>query len=121
MAKTPCTRSTEAHYGRVVGRVGGLAVALGIGVAIANNPGVASAEEGKPSDKVTTTSTESSTNDTNPVKSVVKQLHSRIEEARERAESTRETFKSRIQSRTPQRDTLESSNVQATQIVKGTA
>ena len=120
MAKTPCTRSTEAHYGRVVGRVGGLAVALGIGVAIANNPGVASAEEGKPSDKVSTTSTESSTNDTNPVKSVVKQLHSRIEEARERAESTRETFKSRIQSRTPQRDTLESSNVQATQIVKGT-
>ena len=120
MAKTPCTRSTEAHYGRVVGRVGGLAVALGIGVAIANNPGVASAEEGKPSDKVSTTSTESSTNDTNPVKSVVKQLHSRIEEARERAESTRETLKSRIQSRTPQRDTLESSNVQATQIVKGT-
>ncbi len=120
MAKTPCTRSTEAHYGRVVGRVGGLAVALGIGVAIANTPGVASAEEGKPSDKVSTTSTESSTNDTNPVKSVVKQLHSRIEEARERAESTRETLKSRIQSRTPQRDTLESSNVQATQIVKGT-
>ncbi len=46
MAKTPCTYPTP-HYGRFVGRVGGLAVALGIGIAIANNPGIASADDGK--------------------------------------------------------------------------
>ena len=47
MAKTPCTLPTNTHYGRFIGRVGGLAVALGIGVAIANNPGVASADDGQ--------------------------------------------------------------------------
>ena len=95
MAKTPCTQSTDTHYGRFIGRVGGLAVALGIGVAIANNPGVASAEDGQSAgaEKAAATSepadTESSTNDDDPVKSVVKQLHSRFSEAREKAESTR--------------------------------
>ena len=34
-----------AGYGRYVGRVGALAVALGIGAAIANNPGIALAED----------------------------------------------------------------------------
>lgn len=43
MATTPHT------YGRFIGRVGGLAVALGIGAAIANSPAIASAEEGQSS------------------------------------------------------------------------
>ena len=101
MAKTPCTQSTDSHYGRFIGRVGGLAVALGIGVAIANNPGVASAEDGQTSANgegigdLGVASTESSTKDDDPVKSVVKQLHSRFAEAREKAESTRENVSSR--------------------------
>lgn len=37
--------TTANTYGRFIGRVGGLAVALGIGVAIANSPGVAVAED----------------------------------------------------------------------------
>lgn len=43
MATTPHT------YGRFIGRVGGLAVALGIGAAVANSPAIASAEEGQSS------------------------------------------------------------------------
>ncbi|MDT5015046.1 MAG: hypothetical protein QOD39_1206 [Mycobacterium sp.] len=42
MATTPNT------YGRFIGRVGALAVALGIGMAIANSPGMALAEDGSP-------------------------------------------------------------------------
>ncbi|WP_220097457.1 DUF1214 domain-containing protein [Mycolicibacterium pulveris] len=38
--------TTANTHGRFIGRVGGLAVALGIGVAIANSPGLALAEEG---------------------------------------------------------------------------
>lgn len=38
--------TTANTYGRFIGRVGGLAVALGIGVAVANCPGVAVAEGG---------------------------------------------------------------------------
>jgi hypothetical protein len=40
--------ATAPHtYGRFIGRVGGLAVALGIGAAIANSPAIAAAEEGE--------------------------------------------------------------------------
>ena len=105
MAKTPCSQSTDMHYGRFIGRVGGLAVALGIGVAIANHPGVASADDGQTSgvEKASATSesasTESSTNDDDPVKSVVEQLHTRFNEARERAESTRDNVTSRLRAR----------------------
>ena len=49
MATTPYT------YGRFIGRVGGLAVALGIGAAIANSPALASAEE-NPSSSETSSS-----------------------------------------------------------------
>ena len=95
MAKTPCTQSTDTHYGRFIGRVGGLAVALGIGVAIANNPGVASAEDGQSAgpEKQPQPRSPPTRNrrrrDANPVKSAVKELHSRFAEAREKAESTR--------------------------------
>lgn len=42
--------ATAPHtYGRFIGRVGGLAVALGIGAAIANSPAIAAAEEGQSS------------------------------------------------------------------------
>src|ERR1700754_4677969 len=105
MAKAPCTQSTDSHYCRFIGRVGGLAVALGIGVAIANNPGVASAENGEPSgtEKASTTSdtssTESSTTDDNPVKSVVKELHTRFTEAVEKAEATRESITNHVRAR----------------------
>jgi hypothetical protein len=105
MAKTPCSQSTDTHYGRFIGRVGGLAVALGIGVAIANHPGVASADDGqtsgaeKPSATSESASTESSTNDDDPVKSVVEQLHTRFNEARERAESTRDNVTSHLRAR----------------------
>ena len=105
MAKTPCTQPTDTGYGRFIGRVGGLAVALGIGVAIANNPGVASAEDGqsaapeKPSATSEPANTESSTKDASPVKSVVKELHSQFSEAREKAESTREDVSSRWRAR----------------------
>lgn len=39
-------RTTDSRYARYVGRVGALAFALGVGVAIANNPGVAVADSG---------------------------------------------------------------------------
>jgi hypothetical protein len=44
--------TTPSGYGRFIGRVGGLAVALGIGAAIANSPGIAAADDGesKPSE-----------------------------------------------------------------------
>ena len=102
MAKTPCSHSTDTHYGRFIGRVGGLAVALGIGVAIANNPGIASAEDGQTagpdnaSSTAESTSPESSTNDADPVKSIVKELHTRFNEIREKAESTRGNVTSRL-------------------------
>lgn len=124
MAKTPCSHSTDTNYARFVGRVGGLAVALGIGVAIANNPGVASAEDGQGAEKASTTSespsTQSSTKDNDPVKSVVKQIHSRLNEVRERVESAREDVSNRLQSRSSQRETPDSSNVQVKQIVQAT-
>lgn len=41
--------TTPHSYGRFIGRVGGLAVALGIGAAVANSPAIASAEEGQSS------------------------------------------------------------------------
>lgn len=123
MAKTPCTPSTDTDYGRFIGRVGGLAVALGIGVAIANNPGIAAADDGQSagSEQSTSTSesasTESSTKDTNPVRNIVKQLHSRVVEVRERVESVRDEVDARLSVAGSQR-TLEASNVRATQIVK---
>ena len=39
--------TTPLRYGRFIGRVGGLAVALGIGVAIANGAAIASADDGQ--------------------------------------------------------------------------
>jgi Protein of unknown function (DUF1214) len=41
--------TTPYKYGRFIGRVGGLAVALGIGAAIANSPAIAAADDGQPS------------------------------------------------------------------------
>lgn len=55
MATTPST------YARFIGRVGGLAVALGIGTAIANSPGLAVADDGPSSDQGASSSAESST------------------------------------------------------------
>jgi hypothetical protein len=49
---------TPDGYGRFIGRVGGLAVALGIGVAIANGAAIASAEDGQ-SDSSKSTSADS--------------------------------------------------------------
>ena len=60
MAKTPCSHSIDTHYGRFIGRVGGLAVALGIGVAIANNPGIASASDGQDAGSENTSATSES-------------------------------------------------------------
>ncbi|MGE0220115.1 DUF1214 domain-containing protein [Mycolicibacterium sp.] len=42
----PCCARTRLRAGRLVGRVGGLAVALGIGLAIANSPAIANADDG---------------------------------------------------------------------------
>jgi hypothetical protein len=130
MAKTPCSHSIDSHCGRFIGRVGGLAVALGIGVAIANNPGVASAEtgQGSGSEKASATSestkAESSTKDADPVKSVVKQIHSRLNEVREKAESTIDAIGDRQQTRrsakTVAGNAVDSSIVAATQIVRST-
>ncbi len=53
--------TTPSGYGRFIGRVGGLAVALGIGAAIANSPGVAAADDGESSSsKSESSSSESS-------------------------------------------------------------
>ncbi|HEX2214421.1 MAG TPA: DUF1214 domain-containing protein [Mycobacterium sp.] len=41
---------TPSTYGRFIGRVGALAVALGIGTAVAQNPGLALADDGQTSD-----------------------------------------------------------------------
>jgi hypothetical protein len=41
--------TTPYTYGRFIGRVGGLAVALGIGAAIANSPAIAAADDGQSS------------------------------------------------------------------------
>ena len=57
MATTPNT------YGRFIGRVGALAVALGIGVAVANSPGIAVAQDG-PSDSAPGNTNSSSTDST---------------------------------------------------------
>ncbi|MEO3756988.1 DUF1214 domain-containing protein [Mycobacterium sp. B14F4] len=54
MATTPGT------YARFIGRVGALAVALGIGTAVATTPGVAAAQDGTSSDAAASSSTESS-------------------------------------------------------------
>ena len=54
--------TTPYSYGRFIGRVGGLAVALGIGAAIANNSAVAAAEDGQssPSEASSSAGSESS-------------------------------------------------------------
>jgi hypothetical protein len=46
--RTPTLATSPSTYGRFIGRVGALAVALGIGVAIASTPGIALAEDGSP-------------------------------------------------------------------------
>lgn len=53
--------TTPDGYGRFIGRVGGLAVALGIGAAIANSPGVAAADDGQSGSSESSTSGSSST------------------------------------------------------------
>ena len=57
--------TTPDGYGRFIGRVGGLAVALGIGVAIANGAAIASADDGQ-SDSSKSSSAESKSTDSNP-------------------------------------------------------
>jgi len=57
--------TTPDGYGRFIGRVGGLAVALGIGVAIANGAAIASAEDGQ-SDSGKSSSAESKPADPKP-------------------------------------------------------
>jgi hypothetical protein len=102
MAKTPCSHSIDTHYGRFIGRVGGLAVALGIGLAIANNPGTAAASDGQDAGSENTSATsessgaQSSTNDADPVKSVVKRIHSQLNDVRDEIESTRSEVRSAI-------------------------
>jgi hypothetical protein len=132
MAKSPCSQSTDTHYGRFIGRVGGLAVALGIGVAIANNPGVAAAEDGQSAGagKAPASSepagTGSSTKEDSPVKSVVRQLHTRLNEAVEKAESTRDSITSRLHDRETRvtsrltHDPREAANSVVSQISKST-
>jgi hypothetical protein len=102
MAKTPCSQSTDMPYSRFIGRVGGLAVALGLGIAIANNPGVASASDGQDagseqaSTSEETAGPETSAEQADPVKSIVQQIHSRLDDAREKVESTSSEVRSTI-------------------------
>jgi hypothetical protein len=56
VATTPCS------YGRFIGKVGGLAVALGIGAAIANSPAIAAADDGRSSSSDAGSSKSSSSN-----------------------------------------------------------
>jgi hypothetical protein len=57
--------TTPDGYGRFIGRVGGLAVAMGIGVAIANGAAIASADDGQ-SDSSKSSSAESKSTDSKP-------------------------------------------------------
>ena len=57
--------TTPVGYGRFIGRVGELAVALGIGVAIANGAAIASADDGQ-SDSSKSSSAESKSTDSKP-------------------------------------------------------
>jgi hypothetical protein len=57
--------TTPDGYGRFIGRVGGLAVAMGIGVAIANGAAIASADDGQ-SDSPKSSSAESKSTDSKP-------------------------------------------------------
>ena len=52
--------TTPYRYGRFIGRVGGLAVALGIGAAIANSPAIAAADDGAPTSSDSSSSSASS-------------------------------------------------------------
>ncbi|MFG1929182.1 DUF1214 domain-containing protein [Mycobacterium sp. NPDC048908] len=52
--------TTPYRYGRFIGRVGGLAVALGIGAAIANSPAIAAADDGQSSSSDSGSSTSAS-------------------------------------------------------------
>ena len=52
--------TTPSGYGRFIGRVGGLAVALGIGAAIANSPGIAAADDGESNSSESSESSSSS-------------------------------------------------------------
>jgi hypothetical protein len=98
MAKTPCSHSIDTHYGRFIGRVGGLAVALGIGVAIANNPGIASASDGQDaaSENTSATSEFSGAQSSKDADPVIKQIHSQLNDVRDRVESTRSEVRSAI-------------------------
>ena len=46
LATTPHSKLENLAYGRFIGRIGALAVALGVGAAIANSPGIAAADDG---------------------------------------------------------------------------
>lgn len=46
LATTPHSKPGNLAYGRFIGRIGALAVALGVGAAIANSPGIAAADDG---------------------------------------------------------------------------
>ena len=52
--------TTPYQYGRFIGRVGALAVGLGIGAAIANSPGIAAADDGQSSGSQASSSTSGS-------------------------------------------------------------
>jgi hypothetical protein len=52
--------TTPSSYGRFIGRVGGLAIALGIGAAIANSPAIAAADDGAPNSSDSSNSSASS-------------------------------------------------------------
>ncbi|GFG50199.1 hypothetical protein CQY20_17295 [Mycolicibacterium agri] len=120
MAKAPCTDPTDTRYARFIGRVGGLAVALGIGVAIVNSPGIASANDGQSADSDKTTaesSAQPSGRDRDPVKTVVRQLRSQITDIREKVQDAKDDVNDRLRARSPQRA---APHVQATQIVRTT-
>jgi hypothetical protein len=57
--------TTPNGYARFIGRVGGLAVALGIGATIANSPGIAAADDGQSTSSESASSDPSSTSSSN--------------------------------------------------------
>ena len=68
--------TTPYQYGRFIGRVGGLAVALGIGAAIANSPAIAAADDGQSSGSQAASSTSGSADrDRRPARPRSRRLH----------------------------------------------
>ncbi|WP_102144699.1 DUF1214 domain-containing protein [Mycobacterium hubeiense] len=73
MAMTP-----NPQYGRFVGRVGALAVALGIGAAIANSPGVAMADDGQSASSESSTDSATSPSADSPSEDSAKTSRKRV-------------------------------------------